>query len=75
MRSTKIGDVKDYLNKNIAPMAWQRIQIRLLPNFKEKGFYFHTMTDDKELDQDLIRSINTAIEELYSSSLPAEFLN
>ena len=71
----KIGEIKNYLNQNIAPMAWQRIQIRLLPEFKAKGFYFHTMTDDRELDSDIVNDINAAIKDLYGEPLPSEFLN
>lgn len=75
MKTTRIQDVKNYLNSNVAPMAWQRIQIRLLPDFNKKGFFFHTMTDDRVLDAELIVNIDSTVKELYNLSLPSEFLN
>lgn len=55
---TAIGTVKDYLKNNITSKAWERIQLRLLPEYKERGLYLHTMTDEKELDNLMMRLIN-----------------
>ncbi|MBL6448001.1 hypothetical protein JMN32_16915 [Fulvivirga sp. 29W222] len=72
---TTIGDVKNYLNQKITSMAWQRIQMRLLPEFNKRGIFLHAITDSMQIDRDLMAAINTAVNTLYNESLPSEFLN
>ncbi len=67
-----IGEVRSFLEKNMTPMVWNRLQIKLLPAFREKGFFLHTMTDEKELDDDLLALIDGALFEMYHERLPAE---
>lgn len=66
----KVGDVKNWLNKEVTPYTWQRILMRLLPSFREEGLFFHTITDEHELSEKLLDSIDSTLLELYKVSLP-----
>lgn len=65
-----IGKVKEYLEENVAPRAWMRIQLRILPYFNKKGLYLHTMTDDQSLDEDILELIAKAVEDTYQEQMP-----
>ena len=65
-----IGKVKEYLEENVAPRAWMRIQLRVLPHFNKKGIYLHTMTDDQSLDEDILELIAEAVEDTYQEKMP-----
>lgn len=65
-----IGELKSYLDENLAPRAWQRVKLRLLPQFNERGIFLHQMKDDLELDSDLMILISDSLEKIYKQRLP-----
>jgi len=69
-----IGDVKFFLKDELHPFVWDRIKINKLMLFRKKGYFFHTMTDEKELDQDILNEINDYLQKSYHISLPSSFL-
>ena len=66
----KVGEIKTWLGKELSPLAWQRVLMRLLPSFREEGLFFHTITDDDVLSEKLLRMINKTLKEVYQTSLP-----
>lgn len=67
---TTIGKVKEYLEENVAPRAWMRIQLRILPHFNERGMFLHNMTDDMQLDEATLELIAEALEDTYQEKMP-----
>lgn len=70
-----IGKLKSYLEQNESPGAWKRAQIRLLPEFNKRGLFLHSMTDDKELDRDLVMLISDTLKSIYQKGIPVTLLN
>lgn len=70
MLMTTIGKVKEYLEDNVAPRAWMRIQLRVLPHLNKKGLFLHTMTDDQTLDEEILELIAEAVEDAYQAKMP-----
>lgn len=68
-----IGELKNYLDSNLAPRAWQRIKLRLLPQFNAKGIFLHQMKDELELDIELLNLISNTLESIYKEKLPESF--
>ncbi len=69
-----VHTLKDWLDQHTTPFVWQRILIKLLPEFRQAGFYLHTIKDETELNPTLIQSINKCLYELYQIQLPNEIL-
>ena len=71
----KVLTLKNWCNKNITPLAWQRVIIKLLPQLRSKGFELSHLEDPQpELifgDAELVL-ISGALNELYKISLPKE---
>ncbi len=70
----KIGPIKAWILENKDPLVWQRILLRLLPDFREEGFFFHTITDDAVLSPNLLSKIDNALFELYQTRLPDDLI-
>lgn len=66
----KIGEIKSWLSHEFTPFTWQRIVMRLLPEFREEGLYFHHISDDKELSNRLVELIDQTLSELYKTNIP-----
>ncbi|OJJ23776.1 hypothetical protein BKI52_05345 [marine bacterium AO1-C] len=64
-----IQHIKQFLEKNGAPLAWLRVQLRLLPHFNKRGFFLHSMNEKEELDDELIELIDQVLEEIYHLKL------
>lgn len=65
----KVKDIHTFLNEHISPFAWQRVKLRLLPHFKKLGKYFHTISDQDELQEDTLDLITRLVEEMYNKKL------
>ena len=70
----KLALVKDWINHNLSPFAWQRVLMRKFPEIRDAGYFFHTLTDDTELPTDIRNLLSDATKELYQTPLPQEFL-
>lgn len=65
-----VGNVKAWLSEELTPFAWQRILIRLLPVFRDEGYYYHNISDEEELSDKLVEEINRTLSDMYQVSLP-----
>lgn len=68
----KVKTIRQWCESNLAPMAWQRIIIRLLPEFRKEGFFLQTIHDESILSADLLDRINRVITEVYQVRLPIQ---
>ena len=66
----KVGVLKDWLSSEFTPFTWQRIVMRLLPDFRAEGLFFHHLTDDMELSDNLVGLIDKTLYDLYQTNLP-----
>lgn len=69
--------LKNWCNKNITPLAWQRIIIKILPQLRDKGFSLEDLenpqADHVFGDTEFGLFANT-LESLYNISFPKEVL-
>lgn len=70
----KLKALRDWTNQNVSALAWQRIVMRKLPEIRGAGFYLHTLTDEVELNFDLINILNNALNDLYQENFPENLL-
>lgn len=70
----KVGKVKSWIFDNMDPLVWQRITLRLLPDFREEGFFFHTINDDSVMSRVLTTKVDQTLFDLYKKHLPSELL-
>jgi len=68
----KVGKIKSWLSDEYTPFTWQRVCMRLLPQFRAEGLFFHQIKDDVELSDQLVEQINQVLMELYQANLPSE---
>ena len=67
----KVGEIKEWLNNELDnPFAWQRILMRILPSFRNEGYFYHTIKDDDVLSDYLINEIDLTLRQLYKLRLP-----
>ncbi len=69
----KLTEVKNWCNDNISAIAWQRITIKALPFFRDKGFTYKDLEspdDDFLVDANIGSIIAEIVEEYYSTVIP-----
>lgn len=66
----KVGTIKRWLGSEFTPFTWQRIMMRLLPEFRAEGMPVHQLTDDAELNDRLFGLVNQAVQDLYQTTIP-----
>ena len=67
----KVGEIKEWLTDELnKPYAWQRIVMHLLPTFRDEGYYYHTIDDDVELNENLMNQIDSTVHKFYKTHLP-----
>ncbi|MFT5618610.1 MAG: hypothetical protein ACI85I_001845 [Arenicella sp.] len=71
----KLIQIKVWLNENITPLAWQRVVMRKLPEMREQGLFYHTLTDEAELNREMVSILNEGLKEVYQKELPKEIFN
>ncbi|MFZ6008797.1 MAG: hypothetical protein ACOYXT_00500 [Bacteroidota bacterium] len=74
-KKVTVGQIRNFLETGIGinSMVWKRIQLRILHKLNAKGFFMHEMTDDKELDAELVSLISQTLDEICSERLPEKF--
>lgn len=73
----KVVILKNWCNKNITPLAWQRIIIKVLPQYRERGFSLEDLEnpqDNHVFGDEEFRLFTTTLETLYGISFPKEVL-
>jgi hypothetical protein len=68
----QVSKIKSWLEVSITPFAWQRITIKLLPEFQREGLYLHNIKDETLLSKNLVENIEKALFELYQINFPSE---
>lgn len=74
----KILLLKTWCNKTITPLAWQRIVIKSLHEFRAKGHELSTLEEPTANDlfgDDEFAVFKKALDELYSTTFPQEILD
>lgn len=65
--------IKNWCDKNITPMAWQRIVMKNLDVFKTKGWGLTEMNNPSDaiiLDAAMADAVKATIKELYQIEIP-----
>ncbi len=73
----KLTILKNWCTKNITPLAWQRIVLKLLPQLREKGFDLSELenpTDDHFFSEEEFGLFAQTLESMYSITFPKEVL-
>jgi len=71
----KVVTLKNWCTKNITPLAWQRVIIKLLPQLRTRGFELNQLEEppDELIFSDAeLALVSDALNELYKISLPKE---
>lgn len=68
----KVKKVKNWCDATLTPLAWQRILIRLLPEFRQEGYFLHNINDESTLSESLLAHINRTLSDLYQINLPTQ---
>jgi hypothetical protein len=71
----QVSKIKTWMAEATTPFAWQRVTIKLLPEFQKEGIYLHMIKDDTLLSKSLLSIIEKSIFEMYQINFPAEMLN
>ncbi|MGB0524500.1 MAG: hypothetical protein ACPGJS_16125 [Flammeovirgaceae bacterium] len=66
----KVGEIRTWLTDELNnPFAWQRVLMHLLPDFRAEGHFFHTITDEDELSDQLLKLVDKTITKFYQINL------
>lgn len=74
----KVATLKNWCNKNITPLAWQRVVIKILPAMREKGFELEELENpgDNHFFQDAeFKLFAETLNDLYKITFPKEVLD
>lgn len=69
--------IKNWCDENITPMAWQRIVMKNLDIFKERGWGLSEMSNPNEsivLDATMSNAVKATIKDLYQIDIPETIL-
>ncbi len=67
----KLIDIKEFMDQKVAPMAWQRVQLRLLPEFNKRGIYLHKFDEEYICEEEFFLLINQTLDSLYKTTIPS----
>ena len=73
----KVLTLKNWCIKNITPLAWQRIIIKVLPQFRDRGFDLNVLEEppaDLMFGDEEFTLFSGALDEIYKISFPKEVL-
>ncbi|MFY0652481.1 MAG: hypothetical protein JXQ96_10630 [Cyclobacteriaceae bacterium] len=74
----KLIILKNWCSKNITPLAWQRIVLRALPQFREMGFELSDLenpADDRVFNEEEFGLFARTLESMYDITFPKEVLD
>ena len=73
----KVENFKNWCEDKISPMAWPRVVLKVIPEFREKGFTVKTLENPDSsttVDDDAFDKFNTALKGLYEMEFPQDIL-
>lgn len=70
----QVGTLKSWIDAKASPFAWQRIVLKLLPDFKKEGFFLHTIKEESNISRSLADKIRDTLFEMYKLTIPNELL-
>ncbi|MGL1886347.1 MAG: hypothetical protein OCD76_07520 [Reichenbachiella sp.] len=73
----KVVTLQAWCNKNITPLAWQRIIIKILPQLREKGFELDELENpapDRIFEDGEFKMFAEALTTIYNISFPKEVM-
>lgn len=73
----KVLTLKNWCNKSITPLAWQRVIIKILPELREKGFELNQLeepTPDMIFGEDEFQLFTNSLDAVYKIEFPKEVL-
>lgn len=65
-----VGDIKTWADREVAPMAWYRISLRLAPTFRSHGVMGFLLAHTPIKEQELIQRIDDEFYSVYRARLP-----
>lgn len=68
-----VGKIKAWANKEVAPMAWYRVALRLSPEFKKRKIYTYLL-DDTMLDDEMVIMANETFYKVFKKQIPQYLL-
>ncbi|WP_109831033.1 hypothetical protein [Reichenbachiella versicolor] len=71
----KIVTLQAWCNKNITPLAWQRIVIKVLPSLREKGFELEELENpdpNRYFDEEEFKLFSETLSSVYQITFPKE---
>ncbi len=69
MNATHAKLVRIWAEEYLPPFAWQRVLLRLLPDLKKEGYYFHQVKDDTLFSYELLQKFQQTFLELYEKDM------
>ncbi|MEQ6120909.1 hypothetical protein [Reichenbachiella sp. MALMAid0571] len=73
----KILILKNWCTKNITPLAWQRIVLKILPQLREKGFDLSELenpSEERYFGEAEFGLFTQTLESMYGMTFPKEVL-
>lgn len=73
----KASNFKQWCTDNISPQSWTRICLKRVDELRDKGYSLKEMEDlipDVVLDDQMLESLNSALDELYEMKVDEEEL-
>ncbi len=73
----KASNFKQWCSENISPQSWTRICLKRVDELRDKGYTLKEMenlTPDVDLDDEMLESLNSALDELYEMKVGEEEL-
>lgn len=66
--------VKKWCDENITPLAWQRIVMKNLDAFKQRGLSMTELEKEITLDEELLGIVKDTIKNMYQIEIPSSVL-
>ena len=73
----KVVILKNWCTKNITPLAWQRIVLKVLPELRESGFELNQLeepTPDMQFGDKEFELFTRSLDTVYKISFPKEVI-
>ena len=70
--------LKNWCTKNISPLAWQRIILKVLPQLRDRGFELTVLenpAEDKVFGETEFLLFTKTLESMYGITFPKEVLD
>ncbi len=68
-----IGDIKKWADKEVMPMAWFRVALRLSPEFRKREIIGYLIDDTEIKDPEILSIIQKEFLALYKVPMPLHF--